>query len=395
MNKFYYLIITGLLSFDYLDNRMTKHILTPDVLLVILLVWIFVGLFFSVKKEDNQLDVFSNRKWTYLIVILLFVNTLHPFFEYHQSVLNTIIAQRANFAILFFLVLLRLQPSEDELFRVFKVLGILSIVIFILAFVFPQIFLDESAVKSLIIRQSRTTDLISFIPAGFTFAIFLAFMLIQRMLDQPSGKNIAWAFSLVLYIVLVQNRSTMLGLIPFVLYAIYKIKVRGKWIMITIVALVLGGYLSVIFSSLWDESAEQLSSNKYNRWQAISFFLVEWKVNLYTILFGQGMTARGSDYLAILMAAQKQRYAFISDIGLLGTYFYYGITMLIIVYQFVFKALFTRSFPVFMNFYALWILLVPTIHIFGIMSASEMIKFSFFFYLVIYYSNKKAIDENN
>ena len=104
---------------------------------------------------------------------------------------------------------------------------------------------------------------------------------------------------------------------------------------------------------------------------------------MFTFFFGHGISASGSVYLDILLAAQEERLAFVSDIGLFGSYYLYGILFLGIIYFFVFKAL-KKTQPYYLKFYAYFIIIVPTIHGFGILSSSAAIVFSMFFYLVLY-----------
>lgn len=119
-----------------------------------------------------------------------------------------------------------------------------------------------------------------------------------------------------------QNRSTLLGTAPFYLYGLLKMDIKYKRIIIAIIILTIGGLIYNILSSLIEESTTQLNDSKYNRWQAIYFYLFEQKNNLYTVLFGNGSPCTGSEYLQYINRAVTTRLAILSDIGLLGSYFF-------------------------------------------------------------------------
>ena len=134
----------------------------------------------------------------------------------------------------------------------------------------------------------------------------------------------------------------------------------------------------------------QINNPNYNRWQAINFYILEYKSNLLTFLFGHGTPASGGQYLDIVQNAAKSRLAYLSDIGLLGSYFQYGILFLILIYSFCLKSL--KSYqPLYLKFYSLYIILVPTIHGFGNNYSSSAILFSSFFYLVLFHRQKHRL----
>ena len=58
--------------------------------------------------------------------------------------------------------------------------------------------------------------------------------------------------------------------------------------------------------------------------------------------------------------------------------------MMLFIYRFVFVALLNKGFPTYLRFYALWVLIVPTIHCFGTgTECSAMLLFAIFFYCII------------
>lgn len=168
--------------------------------------------------------------------------------------------------------------------------------------------------------------------------------------------------------------------------------------MLAIIVLLAGGMIYNIISSLIEESSAQLGDTKYNRWQALYFYLIEYKNNIYTIIFGNGSPCAGSTYLEYLNQAVTKRLAILSDIGLLGSYFFYGLATMILFYSIIFKGIINRTVPLSVKFYCIWIILVPIIHSFAHgMDFTGTVRLLFVMYLILYYSsNPKELlyDEN-
>ena len=121
----------------------------------------------------------------------------------------------------------------------------------------------------------------------------------------------------------------------------------------------------------------------------MEYYLFERSYGFYDTLLGNGRPSAGSVYLYELVRASKTRLAIISDIGLLGTFFFYGLAMMLFIYRFVLAAILRRNMPLYLRLYALWVLLVPTIHNFGTgTTCSGMIMFSIFFYNILLYEDR-------
>jgi hypothetical protein len=379
MKKVIYIALIGILGFGYIPSQLIYQ----EVITVLLYLLWFSGFLLFKPASDNVVYSFKNTKWVYLILILLLLSTITPYLNFNQPIFRTVIALRKEFLILYVIIFLRLQPSVEEILKSLKLLSFLSIISFILVIQFPSLYVTRE--KLYLFIQNNETDLSIIIPPGFDFAVLYFFFVLQQILEKPTYKDIINSLVFIGFIFLVQNRSTLIGVAPFILYVFYKARFRFKYLYWGLFLALSVFYYFYFAAELWEESVTQIDNSDYNRWQALSFFLVEWKQTIYSVIFGNSAPAFGSKYLSIVEYATETRLAFISDIGLLGTYFQYGIAMLLVIYRFVFKALFSKYSPVFLKFYAFWILIVPTIHSFGLGANSYTIKWSIFFYLVIYY----------
>lgn len=385
MKKSTYLIISGILSFGFLQNNLLSDRI-EDILFSAMLLWCLFGYIYY--RNAGYLNIKKNRRWVNWLFFLFFLSSLTPIVQYNQSLILTWVAMRTNLLIIYLLTLLKIAPQEEDFFKSFRFLGILAIIISIFVYLKPDWFVEQKRIDILTSEQIKgSKDLIVTWP-GSACAIIYFYILLQITIDHSRPKDIIKLTLFMTYIFLMQNRSTLICAAPFYIYAILKCKSSiFKWSIMIGIIMVGSAYIYEIIQNLLEETQEQLSNANYNRWQAISFFLLEQKNDLYTILFGHGVPAQGSEYLKYVLRAQNDRYAFISDIGLLGTYFYYGVTILIVIYRFVLIAIFDSRIPRYVRYYAIWILLIPTIHIFGLGSIGSMIQFMTLFYWVIYYQH--------
>lgn len=177
MNKSTYLIITGLLSFDYLTNNFTRFI-TSDLYLVATMLWALFGFFYY--KGYSPLYTKKNQIYIYLFFILIFLSQLSPLFKYNQDLISTIIANRLEYSFIFLLVLCKIGPTEEDIFHTFKVLGIITLAFGIIAFFCPQWFIDVRHLKGFLYNQARGGyDLLAACP-GAHAAVYYFYILIYK-----------------------------------------------------------------------------------------------------------------------------------------------------------------------------------------------------------------------
>lgn len=384
MKKSTYLIIEGIISFGFLKNNLLPFI-NNDILLLLALAWNFWGFFYF--KGNGVLYTTKNITWVLSIMLVFFLCTLYPTFHYWQPYLSTLVAMRANLIVLFLLTLLKISPSEEEFIYSFKVLAYIALVFGVLAFTFPFLFVSKEDILRLIQRQKTGSSDILTIWPGSACAVFYFYILLQNMINKKALKSIVLCTIFMLYIVLMQNRSTLLCAAPFYFYGLIKTDFRYKYIFISVVVFALGVYTYSIFDSLIDETIKDLSNDKYNRWQSMEYFMSVERYDLLTFLFGHGIPASDSAYLHEMRSMFNpalNRFVIISDIGLFGSMYFYGIILILILYRFIFKAIFIKQMPMYLKFYAIWILLVPTIHSFAInQNFSGTMNFLIFIYLVL------------
>ena len=300
---------------------------------------------------------------------------------------------RYNILMIFYILLARLSPSDKDIYCALKNLSITTIALSVVIYFKPDLFVQgQNSLNYFLDSTSDGTnsDFFIIIPPGFVYLAFFFFIQINRTIKTGELRDFLLTTLLILFIVLVQNRSTLIVAVPYFIYSIFKSKIKYKNTILLLLAIIATPVILNIIDHLLNETINQIDDNSYNRWQAFSFFLVEFKSSLWTVLFGHGIPCSGSQYLSDILYAQKTRLAFISDIGMFGIYFLYGLSMIIFYYYFVFKALLGKGSPLYLKMYAIWVLLVPTIHSFagGYSCEAYFLNFLFFYEVINHCKNR-------
>ena len=375
------LLLSGLLKLSFLS------FLTNDIVWGLYCVW---GLYGITNFRPNRIT-YNRKNYTvfYVMLVLFLLSMLSPVFFKGQDLSSTIITYRSRYLIVLGIVLLWVGPSHTDLMRSIKTIAYIALFAAAVVYVYPSLYVTEENIE--ILREHQymgSTDIITSWPGAF-FAVLYFYILLQRVIEYGRKNDLFTLIIFMAYIFLMQNRSTLICALPLFVYALYRCKSKVKIPIIILGVAILSPFIIMIINSLMEETTQQLKDTDYNRWQAIYFFFYEQNSNLFTFLFGNGVPSKGSYYLQNVMNAQMYRNAYISDLGLLGSFYYYGICMMIILYSFVFKAAFNRkhAYPKFLKYYCWWILLVPTIHSFGLNSTDSIVNFCLILYMIVYYSS--------
>lgn len=323
----------------------------------------------------------------------MLISMFVPYYHYEQSLIDTFFSQRFNYPILFLLVFLRIIPSDTDFLYAVKICAYMSIANYIISLIYPQFFLTSEVITEIMeSRKNNDSTDIGFVAPGFILAVIYLYYKIGKLFHLPQIQDIIEVSIFMLYILLIQNRSTIIGTLPFYCIGIAMMKTKKKTLFIFLIIIILAIILPLlnnIYESLTNETKRQLEDENYNRWQSLSFFLIEMKKNLISIIVGNGVWSKSGTYVKMMIQNQYSRGTYISDIGWLGAYFYYGIVPIIYLLYYSVKAIVNKKVPSYLKYYASWIILIPTIHSFLMLTTEGAILFSMFFYLVMYYTARK------
>ncbi len=400
MNKKTFLLVLFLITFGYFTNRITSLFISKDFLLVSQWLWCFIGVLVFRNESKNPLNTIRNKKYVLWFFLIMIISTVSPYVEYNQSILNTIISQRANYSIAVLLIFLYIHPSIDDIYITLKRLALLSVVLFVYSIFEPSFFLDAEQLERRALSGSKDIGVSNFLPGFMLLAVcfyFLAHRLIKG--GKKTTINLVMFITFMIVIFFVQNRQTLLITLPIFLYTFYKMKntySRIIFILLVFIGLfVFGSYALTIYEGLVEESSNQLNNEDYNRWQALEVFFVDWKFNFFNILFGHGVGSIDSEYTNKLTSVADSKGAYLQDIGFLGSMFFYGILFVILNYYFIIQGFMKKNMPYYIKFWCFGLILIPVFQNWGMMNNDSSVLFGLLFYLIIYYNTYNKLNVNN
>jgi hypothetical protein len=302
----------------------------------------------------------------YTIPVLLvftgfFTSLLYANIHYDQQIFSTLWEGREMFLYLGYFMIHLVRPDPKEIERIIVFYALLFIVLYILQYViFPYELFNVK------MFEDRGTIRISL--PGVTYILVGYFLMLQKYLLTNKLKYMLVNFMILLIVILLGGRQLLLIILFLtVISLIISRKIKNK---LSIYFLILIGMIPLyfifqnIFLELLSATAENIGKGGSDmRIKAIRYFLLDSFPNTMSYITGNGIPSTTSAYgRRILMISSKYKY-FVSDIGIIGNYFYYGLFfvagVLFIFYKTIIIKICSNESYLKYTFYALLIML-PT-----------------------------------
>ena len=391
MKKSFYLFICLLLATSFWHLSFIEGPLKRDGIFVLTMMWTLAGyIFFYGQKRITVINSFRYKWYAYGILAGVFISVYSALTYWGQSISVTLLTQRFIYTIILLPALLFVQPSESDIFKALRWISFATMGVWLLSAVAPQLILKDGEVVTDRIENKTTS--IGIYVEGIEFVVLYLYFLIQKYIQAFTFKKLMGAMGVVLFFILYQNRSMLIGVALILFYSIIKLKSRYKFLMITIISLIIVGFV-VYTASIWitffQDTTEQLSDMDYNRWKALDYFFSSYSPKWFCYVFGNGMPSGGNSAFGNKMLDLWDDGIYASDLGLIGMWADFGIIPVILVYSIIIRGLFKSRFPRVFRFICFHILLVPTI--FHFWSNPGVTFFSLIIYMYAYYTEYPKI----
>ncbi|MFT3748750.1 MAG: hypothetical protein QM768_10555 [Agriterribacter sp.] len=388
MKKSTYIFICLLYSVEFWKLSFVSGILNQDIILVLTLLWSFLGFVFFKKDKTNSLFVRRYLKFSNWIFAAVFISMFSAYFFWQQTFSQSFIAQRFVYAFILLPSLLHVKPSENDIIKALKWISALTIVVWSLAAIDPTIIsIDDDSVAN-----KGDTDF-GYYVEGIHFVVLYLYYEVQHFINKLNFKTSIAIGLLLTFIFLYQNRSIMLGVFPVIIYALIKFKSSRKFVLISFISMILIAgiiYTSETWLALFEETQGQLDNAEYGRNVALGYYIFQYSPHWFCYVFGNGFPSGGNSPLGDLMWDNFKLGIYASDLGLIGMWTSYGVIPLIAVYFVVIKVLRKQRYPLYLKFICFHILLVPTI--FHFWRNPGVTFFVLIFYLYAYYTEQNESD---
>lgn len=370
MKKTTYLIILHALFFCFWGLNLGSSF-TDDIGLVLTLLWIIYGFVHfrrtHVRLSDQRLKPF----WLIMLGIAL---SMIPAQLYHgQTIGQSLITYRAQFLWLVVPVLINIAPTTEEVVNASTRLTLIIFFLLILKMIYPDLFYQEEV--DYVVDESGL-----FVP-GFMIACISVFYYLDKFTHETSWRNIIPVIIGLSVFFLVQNRSSLFPIVLLTGWTILKIQSKYKWlIMLILICLSIYVFLQTadMWSSLIEETTEQLNDEDYNRNKSFAYFLSPLaNPSWLTYILGNGfLSAHASDQMADLRTLG----IFNSDLGFIGFWNQFGIIPVFVFLWLLVGAYRKKcSMPYYMRLYSA--LLLAGILTTGYYGNATLLYFAFYYYL--------------
>lgn len=389
MNKFVYILICLIFSVNFWNLSIVVIPLPKDFILFLTWTWILSGIyFFNYHRRKKALNSFNYKKTLYLIFLGIFISMFSAYAYGGQSFITTLIAQRALYSFVFFPVILFVQPTEEDIIKALKWVTIGTVIVWILVHVKSDLVqLDKESLEKIEIRKHDLSSKLEFYVHGIAFVVLYLYFKINEYIKNFSWRVFIEASLVLIFIILYQNRSMLLGVIPIFIYSVIKFKSNEK--PFVIIALFIAVVVTIILTSdIWlsliNHTQSDLNETDYNRWKSLHYYLHDYSQSWFCYIFGNGFPSGGNSQLGNTMWSNFTKGIYASDLGMIGIWSDFGFIPLIAIYTILIGILKHRYFPMYLKFICLHIIFVPTI--FHFWENPGISFFTIIFYLQAYHT---------
>lgn len=392
MRKSLYLFICFILGEKLWNLSYFSKYLTEDTFLIIFIFWSCMA--FILYSKKSKLNTLNNNKYMLFILLGVFISMTSAYFNWGQSLLTTFFTQRGVYAFIMLPAILHIRPSERDIIIALKWMSLFTIIIWVITiFNVSIIKIDDELLDKMQFQNESSTD-IGYSITGIYYVVLYLYIKLEEFIKNISIKKVIEVMALLLFFILYQNRSMLLGIIPIFLYSISKFKSNNKpQIIIILLTIITIGIINTsnIWSELFDQTQNQIETPDYNRWKSLNYYLYDYSPNSFSYIFGNGFPSAHSSF-GQLMQENFKNGIFSSDLGMIGMWVQYGFIPLISIYFVLFSILKNKAYPLFLKFLSLHILLVPII--FHFRGNSGVILFVIIFYMFAYYKEVQKFNMN-
>lgn len=357
-------------------------LMSNDVQLIASLLFMAYG-FFHFKNKRFSFKA-TNLKCFWWIVAGILLSMVPAMLYHGQSIFQSVITYRMQLMWIVVPLLIKVAPSEDDIVKVSLICAYVMLAMAFLKRFLPQLFvIDYERMEALRI------DTVGWFTIGFSLATIPVFYYLGRMQKRFKWQDLVPVSICMLFLFLVENRTTLFPMTILLVYSLLKIKSKYKgYIVLGLIALlVLAAFKTFdVWQELISQTFEELDDSDYNRSKAFVYFLSPLaNPGFLTYILGNGFLSSHADSL---MQDMMEQGVYNSDMGFLGFWNQFGILPVIVFLILIIKPWIRKNKMPYS--YKLWSLLLLagslTISYFG--NPTAMIYFALYYYMGSYYSRK-------
>lgn len=338
----------------------------------------------NINPKRKQIMNFSN------ITLLLFFSSLLSLFPacvfFGQSPLSGIFQLIPRAILLFYFILHEYSFSRKEILQVILCLGVCYSTIKLLQqFTYPHLlFCERSRISTITGEVEQRNGLWRILMQGGECASIMLYLKFEEFLHNKRAFLLVFVFLGSASIFLNLGRMHLVQmllsiiLLYYLCYGVGRSSIIKKIVVVAVVIVIYNNISAIMGSEMLDKAIEQVNDTEDVRYKSFAYFWEESKVHPIVFLFGHGPLT-GTHIGKELNLLEKDYGLYISDVGIVGLLYNYGVIyciLLILCYIFfLYKVrkipwIFAYQLPI-----LLFVVLMPVLHS----------PISMFFFAVILY----------
>ena len=349
------IIIITIFSYSFFQIRGLSFSQGSNVLPLVNTLLIISFLFLYLVYFKN--DVPIKRQFASSISILMLCTLLCVFASQYfndQSMSSSLYQQVSIYFFLTYFLFSFLYPKPSFIKNLIYYMAIIGAILYILQFfAYPTKFLD------LVISRDRGT--LRFNLPGTFFRQAAYFMCLIDLFKGYNRKSAIGAVLLLIVAVLSGSRSilALYILLPAVYLLVNKnVKNRAAILLVAVIICISGFFAFQGIINEMNKSAARESSQgeNYIRVRASNYFFNRSISNRYTFVLGNGSPSAYSSYGNKIISIGLANGYYLSDVGVVGTIFKFGLIFTLIIIFILFRLLFAKV-PSELNFIKLFVIM--------------------------------------
>jgi len=337
--KLYFLILVLMLSTKFMNIHFFSVLPYDFINLFISL--FFIGYsFFNINSWS--LKNFKNTTFfikTFFIAYLL--SSITAYVDWGQGFITTFIASRFVLWLSFGLYLIKSKTDPKVLYDAFYKFTWIYVILSVFINVFPDtkhLFLYYDVEFAYRLEGAFF--------AGIQFVLIPLYVIIERFIGKQfvSKKDYLLLILSIVTIFFTENRATLFTVLflIFISYILYsKINIFKKTLITGSITLLFVVFIFEEINPLIEETIIQLNDFDYPRIRAVLYFINDFSNSNLGYLLGNSFGSKKEYYGQFLDSLKTEKGIYVSDLGLFGTWVYFGVLGLIAilfpVYNMIFR----------------------------------------------------------
>lgn len=360
---------------------------SEDTQLVLIVAYLIFGCIkYRIRPRIKFAGKYNYLKWIFIGILL---SMIPAYLFYGQPITQSLLTYRTQYLIFTIPALFVISPRLEEIVKSLFLFSFLLLGANLLVKFNHSLFvINETKIEYL--SKIGELNVLSRV-AGIEYITIPFFYFLQQVKEKFTTKSMVKVLFLLFVMFIVENRSTLFPAILFTLYTFVFIKSKYKpiiWIAISIIGIFFVMHNLNVFTSLFEQTTEELGDQDYNRNKAWNYFIYLYSPHWLCYILGNGfLSAHYSPIMQLLM----EEGIYNSDVGFIGYWNQFGIIPVIAFFTMYFSVLKSKnSYPFQMKLFVIYSIIcgLTTIY-YG--QDLKILHLALFYYLFYYFKKNIQI----